>query len=52
MAIAERGATTTWESSLPGLDESGSGAAVEEAAGLRPVSRLFAGAKDHRRRGA
>jgi osmotically inducible protein OsmC len=30
---------------VPGLDESGFQAAVEEAAGLCPVSRLFAGAK-------
>jgi lipoyl-dependent peroxiredoxin len=30
---------------VPGLDEDGFQAAVEEAAGLCPVSRLFAGAK-------
>jgi osmotically inducible protein OsmC len=30
---------------VPGLDEAGFQAAVEEAAGLCPVSRLFAGAK-------
>ncbi|MGI8451473.1 MAG: hypothetical protein ACR2MP_30665 [Streptosporangiaceae bacterium] len=30
---------------VPGLDEDGFQAAVEEAAGLCPVSRLFAGAE-------